>query len=101
MFAHCGFCNAQRVSSTDSEELLIDLGRRIAELRAGSGLTQEQLAERLDLTPRYVQMIEAGEANPKVKSLVGIAAILGVEVRELFDEPESRQVRVGRPPKER
>ncbi len=35
------------------------------------------------------------------ESVARLADKLGVEVRELFDEPQSREVRVGRPPRER
>lgn len=69
----------------------------MAELRSGHGFTQEQLAEQLDVTPRYVQMVEAGDENLTVKSLAKIADALSVHVRELFDEPENREVQVGRP----
>ncbi len=85
--------------ATEPDLLLADLGRRIAELRAELGLTQEQLAERLEVSPRYVQMVEAGDENLTVKSLARLADELGVAVQQLFDEPKSRDVRVGRPPR--
>lgn len=98
MFAPRLRCDAT-VVATDLDALIRDVGRRIAELRAEAGLTQEALAERLGLTPRYVQMLEAGDANPPIRSLAELAQALGVELRELFEEPASREVRVGRPPK--
>lgn len=82
-------------------DVLRDLGRRIAELRAARGLTQEQLAERLDVTFQYLQRIEAGRENLTVRSLVRLATALEVLVADLFAPPESREVRVGRPPSRR
>jgi hypothetical protein len=43
-------------------------------------------------------MVEAGDENLTVKSLARLADELGVGVQEMFDEPKSREVRVGRPP---
>ncbi len=53
------------------------------------------------MSPRYVQMVEAGDENLTVKSLAKLADELGVAVNDLFDEPKNQEVRVGRPPKER
>ncbi len=86
---------------TDPDRLLRDLGRRIAELRAERDRTQEQLAEELGVTPRYVQSLEAGQENLTVKSLATLADALGVAVAELFKAPKSRAVRQGRPPRRR
>lgn len=84
---------------TDPDDILEALGRRIAELRRGKGLTQEQLAESLEVTPRYVQAIEAGTENLSVRSLCKLADTFAVTVGALFDEPKERTVRKGRPPK--
>ncbi|MEQ9318700.1 MAG: helix-turn-helix transcriptional regulator [Polyangiaceae bacterium] len=99
MFPWPSLCDVLGVDASDQDEVIRDLGRRIAELRASADLTQEQLAERLDLTPRYVQMIEAGEANPAIRALAELAHALGVGLADLFVPPTSREVRVGRPPK--
>jgi transcriptional regulator with XRE-family HTH domain len=34
-----------------------------SELRDEHGLAQQQLAEKLEVTPRYVQMVEGGQEN--------------------------------------
>lgn len=46
------------------------IGRRIKELRKQSGLTQEQVANELQMSPYYLRQIEHGKANPSV-NLVG------------------------------
>ena len=86
---------------TDPDRLLRDLGRRIAELRADADLTQEKLAEALGVTPRYLQMVEAGQQNFTVKTLASFADALGVAVPDLFTKPKSRVVHQGRPPRRR
>ena len=87
------------VRRLDPARVLSDLGRRVAELRADRGLTQEALAEALEVSSRYVQLIEAGEENLTVESFVGLANPLKVSLPEVSTPPTSRTVRVGRPPK--
>lgn len=40
-----------------------DLGRRLAQLRVQRGLTQQQVADALDISRRYVCEIEAGKPS--------------------------------------
>ena len=54
------------------------LGEQLRELRRSRGLTQEQLAEQLDVTPRYLAGIERGERNLTLDSVDALAAELGV-----------------------
>jgi transcriptional regulator with XRE-family HTH domain len=79
------------------ERVLADLGLRIAELRHERGWTQAQLAERLDVTVRYVAHVESG-VNVSVATLCGFARVLGVKTITLLEEPRSRAARrPGRP----
>lgn len=39
------------------------LGLKVSELRQQKGLTQEQLAERCEVSPRTIQRIESGEVD--------------------------------------
>jgi transcriptional regulator with XRE-family HTH domain len=82
-----------------SRRLTRDLGRRIAELRASRDLTQEEFSERLRVSLKYIQRIEAGSENLTVDSLYRLAMKLRVPVIALFEPPSTRQVRRGRPPK--
>lgn len=84
----------------DPKRTLRDLGRRVAELRVAMGLTQEAFAEMMmNVSTKYLQRIEAGRENLTVESLVVLASKFRVPVRDLFDPPASRAVRLGRPPK--
>jgi transcriptional regulator with XRE-family HTH domain len=75
-----------------------DLGLRIVELRERRGLTQAELAERIDMSTRYVQKLEAGEANVALFTLGELAAALRCSVAELFAPAERRiERRRGRP----
>jgi transcriptional regulator with XRE-family HTH domain len=60
------------------------LGQRIASLRKGRKLTQEQLAEAVGCSVEFISLIERGVNAPSVSGLEKFAKILKVEVRELF-----------------
>lgn len=59
-------------------EELRRLGERVREHRRTRGLTQEALAESLDLSVAYVSLIERGGRNPPYTTVVAIARALGV-----------------------
>src|SRR5438034_7208777 len=67
------------------------LGRRIAELRKAAGLSQSKLAHLLGAATHTISQIERGKSAPPVSRLAAFAAVLGVEVRDLFtfDAPPS------------
>jgi len=61
------------------------LGSRIKELRKTNNLTQEQLAEKVDLATRYISLIEVGRSSPSLETMESIANALGVEIKDLFE----------------
>ena len=78
-----------------------NLGRRIGELRAGLGLTQEKLAERLKVSPRWLQSVEAGRENLTVDTIVKLANALRADVGTLFESATTPAPRRGRPKRSR
>jgi len=66
------------------------LGRRIRALREGKRLTQEQLAERAELSLKHLGQIERGRGNPTLSSLEALAQALGVSLSELFELEHER-----------
>lgn len=94
------WASGDRRGVEDPAKLIRSVGRRIAELRRQARLTQEELAEQLDVGSRYVSRAERGE-NLTLDTLARFANVLGVRARELLDppRPESRKVRTGRPRK--
>lgn len=61
------------------------LGQRIRALRRRAGLTQEGLAERSGLNPKYVSGIERGRENPTLDTLIRLARELNARPVEMFD----------------
>lgn len=47
-------------------------------------MTQEELASKVGVTPKYIQYIEASKRKPALKLLYKIAKVLGVKVKDLF-----------------
>lgn len=69
----------------------ISLGRRIKEERLKLNMTQEQLAEEVNLSTSYVGQIERGERKLTLDSLVNITNCLGVTVDYLLQESISQE----------
>ena len=61
------------------------LGKRIKELRKNAGLTQEKLAEMIDIETSSLSGIESGRHFPSLPTLERIALNLNIELRTLFD----------------
>ncbi len=60
------------------------LGRRIKYLREEAcRFTQEDLAERLGVSPVYISRLERGDSSPSFKMLVQIATAFNVSLEEL------------------
>lgn len=81
----------------DPDELVRDVGRRIAEIRRVLGLTQEQMAERMGMPPRAYQVIEYGRRNLTLKTIARLAGALGVAPADLFQTPAPFKRKRGRP----
>jgi len=73
--------------------MLSQLGSNVQAERKRRGLTQERLAELIDVHSRIVQKIEAGELNPKSTTLVRIQAALACPWDHLLSKVASRLAR--------
>ena len=62
----------------------IKVGRFIAEKRKGLGLTQQQLADRLNISFQAVSKWENGSTYPNIESLYELATALNVTVDEIL-----------------
>ncbi len=67
----------------DDKKYLIELGKKIAELRKKRGLTQEKFAELHHFDRGSLARIEAGGVNSTINKLRKIATALDVEIGEL------------------
>ncbi|MCM1265393.1 MAG: helix-turn-helix domain-containing protein [Candidatus Gastranaerophilales bacterium] len=67
------------------QECLDKLGQNLKKYRLLAKLTQEHLAEIVNIHATYVGKLEAGKNNPSVKLLCRMANALNVSVKDLFD----------------
>ncbi len=63
-------------------------GKRLRQLRARRGLSQEELANRANLHRTYVSDCERGERNPSLVSIRALAQGLEVHPGELLKDPD-------------
>ena len=52
--------------------------------RTEAGMTQDQMAERAELTPNYIGTVENGYRDPPLSTLMALAKGLGCELGALF-----------------
>ena len=60
------------------------IGKRIKECRERLGLTQEQFAEKTDLTVNYISTLERGASFPRCERLITILNALETNADSIF-----------------
>lgn len=61
-------------------------GLVVRRLRESRGLTQEELAERADVSATYIGFVERGDNVPTLTIILQIASALGIRPSELLTE---------------
>lgn len=67
---------------THNERLLF--GARLRARRNDAGYTQETVAEKIGISPRYYQMLERGEKNVSLKTLIKLSRLLSASTDYLL-----------------
>lgn len=70
------------------------IGNRISQLRKENGITQEEMAEKLGVTPQAVSKWENDISYPDILLLPKIAEMLGVTVDELLSGEAKKEVQI-------
>ena len=71
----------------------MDIGAKLKELRILKGLTQEELADRAELSKGFISQLERDLTSPSIATLMDILQCLGTSIGEFFNEtPEERIV---------
>lgn len=69
------------------------IGARLRDLRLKNGLTQEELADRAELTKGYISQLENDLTSPSIATLTDILTLLGSSLGKFFaDYDEGRLV---------
>ncbi len=70
----------------------MDIGSKIKQLRLENGLTQQELANRLELTKGYISQIERNISSPSLETFFSILEVLGTDPTAFFSTLKDEQV---------
>jgi transcriptional regulator with XRE-family HTH domain len=70
----------------------MDIGSKIKELRIQKSLTQEELADRAELSKGFISQLERNLTSPSIATLMDILQCLGTNLEEFFSGTSSEQV---------
>ena len=73
---------------------IMELGEKIRRMRNQKGLTQEELADRCELTKGYISQLENDLTSPAIATLTDILVALGSNLSEFIRE-ESKEKSFG------
>ena len=69
----------------------MEIGSRIKELRILNGLTQEELADRSELSKGFISQLENDLTSPSIATLEDILQCLGTDLSSFFSKQESEK----------
>ena len=67
------------------------IGEKIKDLRLSCELTQEELADRCELTKGYISQLENDLTSPSIATLIDILSALGTDLKEFFSSEETEE----------
>ena len=73
-------------------EVNVEIGQRIKQLRVMKGLTQEELADRSELSKGFISQLERNQNSPSIGTLLDIIQCLGTTPAEFFTDEEPEQI---------
>ena len=70
----------------------MNIGEKIKRLRLRFGLTQEELADRAELSKGFISQVERDLTSPSIATLTDMLECLGTNLKDFFDERENEKV---------
>lgn len=70
----------------------MDIGNKVRNLRQQCGLTQEELADRCELTKGYISQLENNLTSPSIQTLTDLLQVLGSSLSEFFSDEDEQIV---------
>ncbi len=71
-----------------NEKLVAAFAATLSEQREQAQLTQEELAERADVSARFISFLETGRRQPSLSALHALSQGLDIRMRDLLAEVE-------------
>ena len=69
----------------------MDIGEKLRSLRVRRGLTQEELADRCELSKGFISQVERNLASPSIATLMDMLECLGSSLTEFFSERQEEK----------
>ena len=73
----------------------MEIGNKIRKLRLQRGLTQEELADRCELSKGFISLLERDLASPSIATLVDILESLGTDLNAFFSDRRQEKLVFG------
>ncbi|ABN51986.1 MAG TPA: cupin domain-containing protein [Hungateiclostridium thermocellum] len=70
----------------------MQIGAKIRQLRIANQMTQEELADRAELSKGFISQIENDLTSPSINTLVDILQCLGTDLKTFFSDSEDKQI---------
>ena len=70
----------------------MEIGEKLRELRIQRGLTQEELADRCELSKGFISQVERELASPSIATLKDMLECLGVTLNSFFSDESGEKV---------
>ena len=70
----------------------MEIGAKIKRLRLQRGLTQEELADRCELSKGFISQVERDLTSPSIASLTDILECLGTDLPSFFSDPREEKI---------
>ena len=70
----------------------MQIGNKIKRMRIERGLTQEELANRCELSKGFISQVENDLTSPSIATLIDILEILGTNLKEFFSDDKDEKI---------
>jgi transcriptional regulator with XRE-family HTH domain len=70
----------------------MDIGENLKRLRTANSLTQQELADRCELTKGYISQLERDLTSPSIATLTDILECLGTDLGSFFNEAIDQKI---------
>ena len=79
----------------DAEQIMEMVGTKLRDLRKQNGLTQQELADRAELTKGFISQLEQGQVTPSLATLLDLIECLGTTPSDFFRTDGAEKVVFG------
>lgn len=86
---------AFRMFAPDEGGLAVEIGNKIRRIRLQRGLTQEELADRCELSKGFISLLERDLTSPSLETLSDILESLGTDLPSFFAKKDDEKIVFG------